>query len=64
MLKSRRLEPEQCVFFECDVQKNIITKIQNHEALVQNCARLAKAASIFEIPLIATRQANFGSIVK
>jgi len=31
---------------------------------VNNCARLAKAAGVFEIPLIATKQANFGAIVK
>ena len=38
--------------------------MQNGAALVHNCGRLARASATFEIPHIATRQKNFGPIVK
>lgn len=36
--------------------------MQGHEALTTNCARLAQAAAVFNVPLLATRQISFGPI--
>lgn len=36
--------------------------MQGHDTLVANCARLAQAAAVFNVPILATRQITFGPI--
>ena len=36
--------------------------IKGFEAVAINCARMAQAAKVFGIPVIATKQVNFGPI--
>ena len=50
-----RLLPNEVVFLECDIQKNIIKHIMNYETVVHNAKRLTQVAKLFDIPVIATK---------
>ena len=50
-----RIVPENTIFFECDVQQKIYSHIKGFDAVAMNCARLAQASKVFNVPLVATR---------
>jgi len=50
------------VFFECDIQFKLEKHIIGFASIAHNAGRIAQAAKIMDIPVIATRQKNFGDI--
>ena len=50
------------MFLECDVQAKMQKHILNFDSVASNSARMAMAAKVFEVPVIATHQINFGPI--
>lgn len=58
-----RLLPSEVVFLECDIQKTISKHIQKMDSVVHNARRMAMMAKVLNIPVISTKQANFGDIM-
>ena len=62
-----RLEPDNTLFLECDVQETIRDHIQNDgETIIFNARRLTEIANILDIPIIATTHCKdkFGDVVQ
>ena len=56
-----RLTPETTVFFECDIQERIAKAIHRFNTVAFNGGRLTQTANFFAIPIISTKQVNFGN---
>ncbi|CAI2380240.1 unnamed protein product [Moneuplotes crassus] len=54
--KFTRINQDDVVFFQCDIQVKMAKLIPNLETVAHNASRLAKAAKIFNIPIIVTEQ--------
>ena len=62
-----RLEPENTVFFECDVQDSIRKYIPDDgEIVIHNARRLTEIAAILDIPVFATTHVKdkFGDVAQ
>ena len=59
-----RVCPTKAIFMECDVQGKFAKHIKNFDAVATNSGRLAQIAKVFEIPVVATHQINFGPIAE
>lgn len=57
-----RVSPLQAIFMECDLQQKMAKHIKNFDACQHNAGRLAQVAKLLDIPVIATKQVNFGPI--
>ena len=53
--KVMRVSSDLAVFLECDVQQKMVNHIKGFDAVAMNCARLAQASKVFNVPLVATR---------
>ena len=58
--KIARLTPETTVFFECDIQVRIAKAIHRFNTVAFNAGRLTQTAKAFNIPILSTKQVNFG----
>lgn len=51
-----RLRREDSVLLVVDVQEKLVPALHETESLVKNCATLAKAASLLDVPVVVTEQ--------
>ena len=54
--KLGHLEISHCAFFICDIQEKFEKSVTMFEMVASNAERMAQAAKIFNIPIIATEQ--------
>lgn len=62
-----RLEPDNTLFLECDVQESLRKYIpEESELIIHNARRLAEIANVLDIPIIATTHAKdkFGDVAQ
>ena len=59
---ARRVNPEQAVFFSCDIQHSCAAHMMNYPTMAKNAARLARVSGLLKIPMIATAHTKFGPI--
>ena len=62
--KIARLSPDNVIFFECDIQQKLTHLIYRCNTVVFNAAKLAQTAKIFDIPVLCTKQVNFGPVAE
>ncbi len=54
--QSEHLRPQQCAVLVVDIQDRLMRVIDNRERVVYNSVLLLKAASVLELPVLATTQ--------
>ena len=59
-----RAFPESTIFMECDIQEKMRKHIFGFDSVAHNAKRLAQFSQLLEIPLIATKQVNFGPVAE
>jgi len=58
-----RVKRGDCILAVVDVQERLIDTIAEHEPLIQNIKALVNAASVLQLPILATEQEKLGDIV-
>ena len=51
-----RLDRDNVVFFECDIQEKMRAHVQLFDAMDLNAQRMAQFADVMDIPLVSTMQ--------
>ena len=59
-----RITPQNCIFFECDIQQKLSKHILMSHSMAHNAKRLSQLSKVLDIPVVATRHVkeNFGDI--
>ena len=58
-----RVKRGDCILVVVDVQERLIDTIAEHGSLIQNIKALVNAASVLQLPILATEQEKLGDIV-